>query len=88
MERIENWLLNVALGKAVARVAVVIAAYVAGPVVQGLANKAGIGVSVDPKQLELGLQAGAHIAFEWFKARRAANPNSPAVQTDKSKLPS
>ncbi len=27
----------------------------------------------------------AQVAFEWLKARRAANPNSPTVQTDASK---
>lgn len=85
MNTIENWLMNVALGKAVARVAIVIAAYISGPVVQGLAAKAGISVAVDPVKLQAELLSLCLIAFELFKARRAANPNSPTVQTDSSK---
>ncbi len=85
MDKIEGWLLNVFLGKLVARAAILIAAYVAGPIVQGLATKAGISVAVDPAKLQVELMLLANAAFEWFKARRMANPNSPAVQTDASK---
>ncbi len=85
-ERIEDWLLNKFAGKLVARAAVTIAAYVAGPVVQGLAAKAGVSISINPGELEAALIVGAHGVFEWFKARRMANPASPAVQTDKSKI--
>lgn len=83
-DKIEDWLLNKFAGKLLARAAVTIAAYVAGPVVQGLAAKAGIAVSVNPGELEAGLIVAAHSAFEWFKARRMKNPTSPAVQTDKT----
>ncbi len=85
MDKIEGWLLNVFLGKLVARAAVIIAAYVAGPIVQGLATKAGVTVSVDPLKLQVEMMLLANAAFEWFKARRMANPNSPAVQTDARK---
>jgi hypothetical protein len=85
MDKIEGWLLNVFLGKLVARAALIIAAYVAGPVVQNLAVKAGVSVSVDPAKLQVELMLLANAAFEWFKARRMANPNSPAVQTDAKK---
>src|ERR1035437_1661328 len=81
----ENWLLNVFLGKLVARTAILIAAFVAGPVVQGLAAKAGIQVAIDPVKLGAELMVLGNAAFEWFKARRMANPNSPAVQTDAAK---
>jgi len=87
MERIENWLLNVAVGKAASRLALVVVAYVAGPVVQGLAQKSGVDIQIDPVKFQAQLVSAALLAFEWFKARRAANPNSPAVQTDVTKLP-
>ena len=86
MDKIEGWLLNVFLGKIVARTAVLAAAYVAGPVVQGLAAKAGVQVAVDPVKLQVELMILANAAFEWFKKRRMANPVSPATQTDPSKL--
>lgn len=78
--------MNVFAGKLVARAAVLIAAYVAGPVVQGLAAQAGLSVSVDPLKLQAGMMLLANAAFEWLKARRMDNPNSPAVQTDPSKI--
>ena len=85
MDKIEGWLLNVALGKFATRAAILIAAYVAGPIVQGLAAKAGLQIAIDPAKLQVEMMIGANAAFEWFKARRAANPNSPAIQTDASK---
>lgn len=84
--KIENWLLNVALGKFAARLALVIVSYAAGPAIQGLAAKIGIhGLTIDKAELQAYILAGALGAFEWFKARRAKNPNSPAVQTDATK---
>lgn len=86
MTTIENWLLNVFAGKLVARAAVLIAAYIAGPVVQGLAAKAGLSIAADPAKVQAGLMVAFNAAFEWFKARRMANPASPAVQTDPAKI--
>jgi len=85
MEQLENWLLNVALGKFVAQGAVLIAAYVAGPVVQGIAAKAGVTLAIDPTKLQAELMLLATGLLKWFEARRAANPESPAIQTDASK---
>lgn len=82
MDKIEGWLLNVFLGKVLTRVAIVIAAYVAGPLVQGLAVNAGIHIAIDPAKLQAELMTLSLVAFEWFKKRRMANPSSPAVQTD------
>ena len=82
INKIESWLLNVAIGKAVSRGAVLIAAYLSGPIVQGIAAQAGITLAVDQKELAGGLMLGANWLFEWFKARRAKNPASPAVQTN------
>ena len=82
MNDIESWFLNVALGKFAAQAAVLIAAYVAGPVVQSLAAKAGVHIAVDPAKLQAELMILSTGALKWFESRRAANPNSPAVQTD------
>ena len=84
--KIEGWLFNVLAGKVVARLAVTIVAYVASAPIQALLAKAGVAVSIDPAELTTGLIAAAHAVFEWFKAKRAANPDSPAVQTDPAKL--
>lgn len=46
----------------------------------GPVNQAALGAAIGGV-----LVGGAQAAFEWFKARRAANPNSPTVQTDPSK---
>lgn len=86
LNTVENWLMNVALGKLVARIAIIAASYVAGPVIQGFAGKVGIGLSVDPVKLQAELLTLAMAAFEWFKARRAANPASVTVQTDPAKV--
>lgn len=86
MNKLEDWLLNIFVGKVVARTAVMLAGYVAGPVVQSLAGKAGVSVSVDPLKLQAAMMIALQIGFEYFKARRMANPNSPAVQTDSSKV--
>lgn len=85
--RIESWLLNVFVGKLVARAAVTIVAWVGSVGVQAILRQAGIQVQIDPAELTTGIIAGGHAAFEWFKARRAANPNSPAVQTDPKLIP-
>ena len=85
-EKLENWLMNVAIGKAVSRGAVLLAGLIMGPVVQGFANQAGIDLHVDQTKLTGGLMLGANWLFEWFKAKRAANPASPTVQTDPKKV--
>ena len=87
LNKLEGWLLNVFLGKLVARAAVSIVAFAGGSLFQGIAKKAGIVVSIDPVELQAGLMLGAHAAYEWFKARRMKNPESPAVQTDPSLTP-
>ena len=84
-EKIEGWFFNKLAGKLVARAAVTIAAYLMSNPVQALLAKAGLSLAVDQSELTAGLIAGAHAAYEWFKAKRAASPNSPAVQTDASK---
>lgn len=86
-QKAENWLLNVLLGKIVSRGAALLAGLIMGPVVQGYAAQAGIDLHVDTVKLTGGLMIGANIAFEWFKAKRMANPLSPAVQTDPAKIP-
>lgn len=83
----ENWLLNVLLGKLVARGAVLLAGFIMGPVVQGLAAQAGVDLHVDTMKLTGGLMIAANAGFEWFKARRMADPSSPAVQTNTALLP-
>ncbi len=85
MDKIEGWLLNVFAGKLVAREAVTIAAAAMAPAIQAVLAKYGVHYTINSTELAVGMIAGAHAAFEWFKARRMANPNSPAVQTDARK---
>ena len=77
-KKLEGWLFNVFAGKVLARAAVTVAAYIAGPVVQGIAAKAGVKISVDPAELQAGMVLGAHAAYEWYKNLRAKAP-APAV---------
>ncbi len=76
MNKIETWLFNAFAGKVAARAAVSIAAYVAGPVIQGIANQAGIHVSIDPAELSTGMTLAGHAAFEWFKAWRLSKSSA------------
>lgn len=78
----ENWLLNVFMGKVFARLAVTLVGVVASLPVQHILAMAGIQVQIDPVALAGGMTILAHAAFEWFKSKRMANPASPAVQTD------
>lgn len=81
-KKLESWLLNVFVGKLVARAAVTVAGFLASAAVQGPLSQVGISVQIDEATLVAGMITLAHGAFEWFKKRRMANPNSPAVQTD------
>ena len=85
--KIEEWLLNRFAGKIIARAAVTIAAYAAGPLVAIIAAKTGIHIPLDQAEIQASLILGAQAVFEWFKARRMKNSNSPAVQTDSRLLP-
>lgn len=67
----ENWLLNVFVGKLVARACVTVAAFVASQGVQAALAHYGVhGVTIDPVELNTGAIALGHAAFEWFKAWR------------------
>lgn len=79
--RLEDFLLKKFAGKVIARAAVTIAAFVAGPVVQGAAAKAGIDISVNVTELEAGMVLGAHAAFEWYKNWRAKKEAKGAAQS-------
>ncbi len=78
LDKIEDFFLNRFAGKLIARAAVTVAAYLASGVV-------GVHINVDPNELAAAITLAAHGAFEWFRARRAKNPASPAVQTDATK---
>lgn len=78
MTKLEDFLLNKFAGKLIARGVVLLAGLVVG-------KAASVGVHMDPTEVAGAFGLGATWLFEWFKARRMANPNSPAVQTDKSK---
>lgn len=84
VNKIENWLLNVFAGKILARLAVTIIGFIASGPVQAILSQAGVNVQIDQTALTGSMVALAHAIFEWFKKRRAANPASPAVQTDPS----
>lgn len=77
INKIEDFLLNKFAGKLIARGAVLAAAWIVGQAAKGH-------ISLDPAEVSGLLMLGASSAFEWLKARRMKNPNSPAVQTDKS----
>lgn len=77
--KLEDFFLNKFAGKLLARAAVTLAGVLVG-------QAASLQISLDPAEVTLALTTAAHAAFEWFKARRMKNPNSPAVQTDASKL--
>lgn len=89
-EKAENWLMNVFAGKILARAAVSIAGAIVGaaaaPVIAGHPLP---GIVLDQVQISeflVAVGAGAgHAIFEWFKAKRMANPLSPTVQTDPAK---
>ncbi len=78
LDKIEDFFLNKFLGKLVARAAITVSTYLATGVI-------GVHVQVDPAELEAAAQLAAHGLFEWYKARRAANPTSVVVQTDVTK---
>jgi len=77
LKKIENFFLQKLLGKMLARAAVTVAGYIAGPLVQGTARGFGLSLSVDPAQLEAGAIVAAHAIFEYFKAWRSKK-NVPA----------
>jgi len=86
MNAIENWLLNVFLGKVVARAAVTVAsALAAGPVHEGLAA---IGLSVDINQTAFaaGVIGLGQAAFEWYKKKRLAPTAPPAPPVTKAAI--
>lgn len=93
--RIENWLLNKFAGKMVSRLSIAIIGWLTADNVQALlikiaavAKTFGISIStgkIDEAELTAFLIGSGLAALEWFKKRRAANPASPAVQTDASK---
>ena len=89
MNAIQDWLLNQFVGKLVARTAVTIAGAVAGPAVQAILSKAGVTVVVDPAQLQLGMVAAAHAAYEAYKAWHQGTPagNNAALQAIIAKAP-
>ena len=75
----ENWLLNVFVGKLVARACVTLAAFVASAGVQAALAHYGVhGVTIDPVELNTGAVLAGHAAFEAFKAWRAKAP-APVV---------
>lgn len=79
--KIEDFLLNKFAGKLLARGAVIASGWLAGLALSQA------GVHLDQAELQGAMILAANSLFEWFKAKRMANPASPAVQTDASKLP-
>lgn len=82
MNTIENWIFNVLIGKLVARMVVTLVAALSSAAVKPILAQFGLHIEIDQAELTTGMIAAAHAAYEWFKARRMANPASPAVQTD------
>ena len=87
LSKIEDFLMNRFAGKAIARISLVVAGYVAGPLASLMLAKTGISIKIDPLEVQAAVTSLLMAGFEYIKAKRAANPNSPTVQTDASKLP-
>lgn len=85
LNKIEDFLMNRFAGKAIARIAIVVAGYIAGPLASLVLAKTGVAIHVDPTEVQTSVTSALMLGFEWFKAKRAANPNSVTVQTDASK---
>jgi len=81
----ESWLLNVFAGKVLTSVAVTTIGWLVSAPIQSALASFGLNLQVDQAKFTSGLIAAAHIGLQWIKARRMANPNSPAVQTDPEK---
>ena len=67
MNAIVDFFANKLLGQLIARAAVTVAAYAAGPVATAALGKVGVSVSVDPNALAAGVQGLAHVAYSWVK---------------------
>lgn len=70
-KKLEEFLFNKLAGKLIARAAVTAAAYLAGPMVNMIAAKTGVHITLDAGELEASMIMGAHAAFEMFKAWRS-----------------
>ncbi len=89
MNAIENWLLNVFLGKLVTRAAVTVVAAVAAPKVQAVLQAAGVQVSIDPVKLAAESIILGQAALEAYKHWRVGTPagNVAAAQAIEAKAP-
>ena len=81
-DRIENFLMNIAAGKAITRLALLAAAVICGKLLPIVTAYTGVPITVKPEDVVASVTGALLLGFEWFKAKRAANPNSPTVQTD------
>lgn len=76
----ENWLLNVFVGKLVARACVTVASFAASAGVQAALAHYGVhGVTIDPVELNAGAVLLGHSAFEAFKAWHMKSQAAPVV---------
>ena len=80
LNKLEGFLLNKFAGKLIARGVVILSSLIVG-------KAASAKIHLDPLEVAGALTLAGNAAFEWFKARRMANPMSPAVQTDVAKAP-
>ena len=78
LSKIEDFLMNRFAGKLISRGVVLLVSFI-------VTQAARQHVTLDPVELTTLLSGLALSAFEWFKAKRAANPASVTVQTDMSK---
>jgi hypothetical protein len=87
LNKIEDFLMNRFGGKLLARLALVITSYLVGPLASLVLAKTGVALHLDQAEVNTAIMGALLAAFEWLKAKRAANPVSVTVQTDLSKLP-
>lgn len=85
LNKIEDFLMNKFAGKAITRLALVVAGVVCGNLIPAVTAYTGVPIAVSQADVVSSVTGALLLGFEWVKAKRAANPNSPTVQTDKSK---
>lgn len=85
LNKIEDFFLNKLAGQVIARLSILAATLVSGPLAAYVTAKTGVHLTVSPVEVQMAVGSLLTLAFGKLKAMRMANPNSPAVQTDASK---
>ena len=85
LNKIEDFLMNRFAGKAITRLSLLVAGVICGKLLPAITAYTGVPIAVSQADVVASVTGALLLGFEWIKAKRAANPNSPTVQTDASK---